>query len=167
MTAAQVEEHRLRQANGEKAPTMKASEVPEYDINVHEKHMVHVYLEKIEWDQNSPTPKKVSLPGRIQKFYLNDFIQMSKTEMNKDEKGNAQNAFGAYSVIKVIHDPRNMNDEKKDTVAPEVNSEVNLSEKSIDELRAIYFETTGQDVDENMSPNQVIFLIEEAKGGIQ
>lgn len=146
--------------------TMPANCVKTVLIKKAEKHMIHVTLEQVRFDEN--TGQRLSKP-QLKKFYVDDFEKMSKTSLTKEEKKNkkfayAENAFGAYKVI-MIHDPRKEKDYKgpKPLVqAPVVEEpEQKLEDLTTDQLREKYTEVTGEEADPEDTDEMLIALINE------
>lgn len=131
------------QALGKELPMVTASN-GKAKIRADEQHLVHVYLETVLYNEKG---KKVSPPGRVQKFYVNDFNAMS---------GGDRNHFGQYDIIDIIHDPR-----VKEGAKP-VAAKKPATEQSVDELRQTYKSLYGEDAPADMPVASIVLAIREA-----
>jgi len=154
LTVDQMEELRLKQAVGEKLEQMPASEDPKYLINKHEAHLVHVYLENVEF--NPKTGKKISNPGRVQKFAAADFDRMQRVVTDKTDKSRPQNAFGAFDVVTILHDPRPKSAITKIDRKP-------VMEMTLDQMREEYRIHVGEEPEDDISVAGLMFEIDQAK----
>lgn len=161
MTVGEVEQLRLKQAAGEELPEIMSSPqsgAHQMKIKEHEKHLIHVMHETEIWEKG----KKLSKPF-MQKYYVNEFLQMAKSTNKAGEKGRPQNAFGTFDSTVIVHDPRLMGKKQDDVKKSEMKP---LTEQSIDELRVSYKTLSGVDANEEDSVAQLIVLCSElqAKG---
>ena len=156
LTVAQIEELRLEQSSGESPEMIDANCDASYKINEHESTLVHVLLEKEEWLKG----KKLS-KGIVKKFHENDFRSMSQTVQKKGEKAMPRNAFSEYDVVKVIHDP-SAGRKLSAIVNPDTNDlDVAVEDMTIDQLRAKYFDLSGE-VNETDDRETMVKLVNEA-----
>jgi hypothetical protein len=136
------EVRKIQRANaiGEKPEMISGNVEKDTEIKSYEAHLVHVRLEKREFDRS--TGKKTSNPF-IQSFYPNEFDKMVKDNL----------FFGLQ--VDVVHDPR------KDEGKTQNDESPSLDKLKVDELKTKYFELFGEEPDKELKKADLIAEISE------